>query len=200
MVAWEYPITQLYGYDPSYPLNNGYHKGVDYGCPDGTPVTVNGVTIGLSGHTGAVYGSHLHVGHWKGGTSVASNPQDGKTVSGAVVSEVKEDATNGKYVRVADADGSSWVYLHLSQQLVSVGQKLEGGIVEPADYKVNDGDIQNYFKNFLGRDATEADKQVYRGKTHKDIIYAIIGSGEFQQHQNTGFTPVTEQLFKKGAA
>ncbi len=62
MTAKDFPITQAYGYDPSYPLNGGYHKGVDYGCPSGTEIVVNGVAIGLSGNTGYSSGAHLHVG------------------------------------------------------------------------------------------------------------------------------------------
>lgn len=75
--------------------------------------------------------------------------------------------------------------------------KLIGEIVEPADYRVNDGDIQNYYKNFLGRDAKEEDKKVYRGKTHKDIVYAILGSDEFKQHQLGNYEPVGFPVYKQ---
>lgn len=33
-----YPVTAPFGYDPSYPVNGGYHLGIDYGCPDGSGV------------------------------------------------------------------------------------------------------------------------------------------------------------------
>lgn len=123
MTADQYAVTQPYGYDPTYPLNGGYHKGIDYGCPVGTPVVVNGVTIGLSGKTGAVTGPHLHVGRWVGGAD--TNPVGGFHFNNAVVTQVSSDAVNGNYVRV-QADGASWVYLHLSKQLVTVGQVLQG--------------------------------------------------------------------------
>lgn len=200
MNASDYSVTFPYGAtDPPYGTAAlPYHRGDDRAMPVGTPVVVNGVTIGLSGNTGLSTGAHLHIGHWIGGQDVNPNGQ-GFTINGGVVSQVSGDTTNGDFVRVADADGSSWVYLHLSKQLVSVGQKLEGGIVEPVDYRVNDGDIENYFVNFLGRKPTEADLNVYRGKTHKDITYAIMGSPEFKAYTAGAgnFVPVTDKLFKE---
>lgn len=97
--------------------------------PVGTPVLVNGVQIGLSGQSGEVTGPHLHIGRFVSGKD--TNPHGlGFSVTKGVVSEVGADSTNGKFVRVADADGSSWVYLHLSVQSVKVGAKLEGGAME----------------------------------------------------------------------
>lgn len=125
MNVTDYPITTPYGFVPGYPLNNGFHQGIDYGCPVGTPVVVNGVTIGLSGNTGYSSGPHCHVGKWIGG--VVQNPLNGGfTFNSAVVTEIGEDKTNGKYVRV-QGDNASWVYLHLSNNsLVHIGQVLEG--------------------------------------------------------------------------
>lgn len=122
--ASTYPITTPYGQVAGYPLNNGFHNGIDYGCPVGTPVVVNGVTIGLSGATGYVTGPHLHVGRWIGGT--VTNPVGGFHFNNAVVTQISSDSVNGNYVRI-QADGASWVYLHLSKQLVTVGQVLQGG-------------------------------------------------------------------------
>lgn len=125
MTAFDYPITETYGYHADYPLNNGFHNGVDYGCPIGTPIVINGVQIGVSGATGAVSGQHLHVGHIVGGSPGPISPQDGRNVSGARVTEINEDATNGKYVRLADADGTNWVYLHMSNNhVLNVGDVL----------------------------------------------------------------------------
>lgn len=98
-----------------------YHRGDDRAMPQGTPVVVNGVQIGLSGQTGAADGPHLHVGRFV--NSLDTNPQGGFSFKNAVVTEIGEDDVNGKYVRV-QADGASWVYLHLSKQTAKVGQKL----------------------------------------------------------------------------
>lgn len=132
MTAKDYPITEGFGCQPGYPLNQslcpagqGFHNGIDYGCPEGTPIVVNGITIGISGATGYVTGPHLHVGKWNGGT-VMNPGSGGFSFKSAVVTEINEDPTNGKYVRV-QGDGHSWVYLHMSDnKKVKVGQTLEG--------------------------------------------------------------------------
>src|SRR5258708_7977686 len=144
--ASQYPITELYGCQPGYPLNQnlcppgqGFHRGIDYGCPSGTPIIVNGVEIGLSGATGAVTGPHLHVGRWIGGESTDPGVGNGFHFNSAVVAEVNEDPTNGKYVRV-QGDDASWVYLHMSDNnKVSVGQVLQG---DEMSYP-NNGDLVN---------------------------------------------------------
>lgn len=126
MDASQYPVTTPYGYVKGYPLHNGFHQGIDYGCPVGTPVVVNGVVIGLSGNTGYTFGPHLHLGKWLGG--LVQNPLNGGfNFKSAVVTEINEDADNGKYARI-QGDGFSWVYLHLSDnKRVNVGQVLQGG-------------------------------------------------------------------------
>lgn len=131
--AKDYPITQPYGYDPSYPLNNGFHRGIDYGCPTGTPIVVNGVTIGLSGATGAVTGPHLHLGKWNGTQVLDPGVGNGFQFNSAVVSDVGSDSTNGKYVKIM-GDGYTWVYLHMSDNSkVTIGQQLKGGTMD-AEY------------------------------------------------------------------
>jgi murein DD-endopeptidase MepM/ murein hydrolase activator NlpD len=90
--------------------------------PQGTPVVVNGVQIGLSGQSGFVTGAHLHIGRFVNG--VDTPPHNGGFVfNNAIVTQIASDPTNGNYVRV-QADGASWVYLHLSKQTCKVGQKL----------------------------------------------------------------------------
>ncbi len=121
--ASDYPITQKYGYDPTYPLNNGNHRGIDRIMPIGTPVIVNGVTIGLSGNTGYTTGQHLHIGKFAPNGIVLDPGRQGFNFNSARVVSVSTDATNGKYVRVL-ADGNYFVYLHLSQHTCHVGQVL----------------------------------------------------------------------------
>lgn len=181
MTIWDCPITTPYGQVPGYPLNNGFHNGIDYGAPTGTDVTVNGVIIAKSGNTGYSTGPHCHVGHWRGGTVLDPGKLGGKTVSGAVVSQVAEDSINGKYVRVADADGSSWVYLHLSQQLVTVGQKLEGGLMETL---INEGDLPFIKTGIFGLPVNPGDKDFLVGKTWKQGITDLANGNEVK---NTGF-------------
>lgn len=123
--ASQYPITQPYGYDPSYPLNGGFHRGIDYGCPTRTPVVVNGVTIGLSGATGKVTGPHLHVGKFVGGNVTDPGAGKGFSFSSAIVHSIGHDDVNGNYIRLT-ADGALWVYLHLSEIKVQAGQQLTG--------------------------------------------------------------------------
>jgi hypothetical protein len=141
----DYPVTQDYGYDPGYPLNNSYHKGIDYGCPVGTPVVVNGVQIGLTGATGAVTGPHCHVGRWVGGQ--ATNPgRGGFTFSSAVVYDTGYDAVNGNFVRVT-ADGALWCYLHLSQITTNKGTVLK----QQGDTIMNPDEEANAYRIVLNR-------------------------------------------------
>lgn len=170
MTIWESPVTQLYGFDPDYPINRklnpatnrveGFHTGVDYGCPVGTSVTVNGLVIALSGNTGASTGPHCHVGHWNYGTNIPNKPQEGRIVSGARVSEVGYDATNGHFVRVQDVDGTNWVYLHLSEVKVKVGDKLQGVNMEELERLKKELDIERSInhkrEDFLNRIALAA--------------------------------------------
>lgn len=136
MSAKDFPITFGYGaIDNIYYGPNGsvgaYHRGEDRAMPDGTPVIVNGVEIGLSGQSGTASGPHLHVGRFMGGQDTDPNG-GGFEFANAVVTQVNSDATNGNYVRI-QADGASWVYLHLSSQTVRQGQILvETAPVVPA--------------------------------------------------------------------
>jgi hypothetical protein len=174
MIASDYSITFPYGAtDPPYgTAANPYHRGDDRYMPDGTPVVVNGVLIGYSGHSGWVTGSHLHIGRFINGKD--TNPQGGGfTVNGAVVSQVGEDDTNGKFVRLADADGSSWVYLHLSDNsIVKTGNVLsqlpQYNGEEPQKQEEdmpNNGDVDNVYKLINGRSATDDEKKVYTTKS-----------------------------------
>jgi hypothetical protein len=140
----QFPVTEDYGCQPGYPLNQnicppgqGFHRGVDYGYPEGTPVIVNGVQIGLSGSTGEVTGAHLHIGHWVNGKDVNPNRQGSHVNGGYVVRLVYNDPVNGNYVHIQDADGSYWVYLHLSRIDVQVNQVLNGDDMPYTDEQYN---------------------------------------------------------------
>lgn len=210
--AQDYPITFLYGatdgiyyYTPSAskPKTDNwianYHRGSDRAMPDGTPVLVNGVQIGLSGHTGAASGPHLHIGRFVGG--VDTPPQGGGLVfddsTEAKVTEINEDPVNGKYVRV-QADGASWVYLHLSQQTATVGEVLkQGGETMPNKTytldaqslrilhayvggwdidKCLNGDYDKVFMDAQGwKDANQAIYDIFIGSgTYRDKVKALL--------------------------
>lgn len=141
MQASQYPITTDFGWIKGYPLNIdpttglGFHRGQDRFMPVGTPVFVNGVEIGLSGATGDVTGPHLHIGKFIGGSAVNPNGQ-GFNLSSPFVYDTGFDSTDGNYIRLQDSAGVMWVYLHLSQTLVSKAQILEGVIAMPSEAEV----------------------------------------------------------------
>lgn len=159
----QYPVTEGYGKQPDYPLNNGFHNGIDYGLPMGTPVIVNGVTIGLSNNTGASTGPHLHVGKFINGVVQDPGVDNGFQFNSAVVYDTGSDSTNGNFVRIT-ADGALWVYLHLESILVTKGQVLEENTVSSI------GDVE----------ARILIKHIYGYTNEKDIEGAIpaLLSGE----------------------
>jgi murein DD-endopeptidase MepM/ murein hydrolase activator NlpD len=121
--ASQYPITTGYGQIPNYPLNNGFHRGVDRACPTGTPLLVNGVLIGKTGTTGASTGPHLHLGRFVNGQP--TDPGNGGFILvDATVTETGQDATSGKFIKVRDSGGAVWFYCHLSEILTKAGDKL----------------------------------------------------------------------------
>jgi hypothetical protein len=193
MTAKDYPVTQPYGYDPNYPLNNGFHKGVDYGCPVGTPIVVNGVTIGLSGATGYVTGAHLHVGRWVGGQS--TDPGNGGfDFSSAVVTEINQDATNGKYVRL-QADDASWVYLHMSNNnLVSVGQELKGETSMAADALTRQEIIVIYDLTYEVDDQQVPEQFIaaFMGKPLSELLTLLHSDPTWLDHKKNG-APMSKQ-------
>lgn len=186
--ASQYPVTQGFGYDPNYQGNpQHFHNGIDYGAPEGTPIVVNGVTIGLVGHTGKVYdqngqntihAAHLHVGKWI--NSVVQNPGvgNGFKFDNAVVTTVSEDDINGKFVRIT-GDNFSWVYLHMSDNSkVRVGQVLKGEDNMP-DF--NEGDRVNINRSLYGSDKGYHKDQI--GKPYKNAVEDLLGSQQFLTEQ-----------------
>lgn len=150
--ASQYPITTPFGQVPGYELNNGFHRGEDRAMPTGTPIMVNGVTIGLSGNTGASTGPHLHIGKWNGGTVLPPNG-GGFSFANAVVIDVGYDTTNGNYVKL-QADGYQWVYLHESQVLAIKGQSLKGAPMAASQDIADETVIRLMYDVGLNRDVT----------------------------------------------
>lgn len=136
MTAKDFPVTTPYGWVTGYPLNvnsdgehpgQGFHKGIDYGCPDSTAIVVNGVQIGISGHTGEVTGPHTHIGKWVNGAVQDPGVGNGWQLSNPHVTDIDYDDTNGYYVGLLDASGVRWVYLHMQEKStnVKVGDYLD---------------------------------------------------------------------------
>lgn len=216
--ASTYPITENFGWQQGYPLHTtpsdpavpatektkypgagyGFHTGVDWGCPSGTPIVVNGVVIGLSGATGEVFGPHVHVGKFSSGICV--NPGSPWNFTSAVVTEIAEDSTNGKYVRI-QADGSSYVYLHMSDNTkVEVGQELKGATVK----QLNRGDIVNVYRKFLGHDPTDNDFEYHlnqKGADWNEFTYDLMNNRKdlIQDAQARQITDLQAQLAQQGA-
>lgn len=142
--------------------------------PINTPVLVNGVRIGVSGNTGLSSGPHLHIGRFVNGRDTPPRG-GGFNVSGAVVTGVGSDPTDGNYVRVQDADGASWVYLHLTSQSVKVGDKLIGTGVNIVNYDQVDSMAHAYLNDSI---ANNPGLKYYVGQPVGDVIAAFNGAPE----------------------
>lgn len=196
---FDYPVTTQFGKVAGYPLNNGFHTGIDYGSPVGTPVVVNGVQIALSGNTGASTGPHCHVGHWNGGIVLNPGVGGGKTVNGGKITEIGYDATNGNFVRVGDADGTSWVYLHLSKVTCTKGQVLKEGVT------MVDSDAITYaFWLAFRRPARKEEIDRYNGKvTAATLNLELLKSNERKDLEAkwdsppSGFKPLGKEVYIK---
>lgn len=154
----------------------------------GTPVIVNGVTIGLSNNTGATTGPHLHVGKFVNGVVQDPGVGNGFQFDSAVIFDTGFDSSNGNYVRIA-ADGVLWNYLHLEKVLVSQGQELKGGNPPQEEEVLNEGDVINLYKSMLGRDPSQDEINIYNGKDWKTVVYAFLGSDEFKNRVARGGSP-----------
>jgi len=175
--AQDYPVTFPYG-AKSAPYGTSalpYHRGEDRYMPSGTPILVNGVQIGLSGATGFVTGAHLHIGRWVGGRD--TNPGGGGFYfNNAVVTEVGQDATNGKFVRV-QGDGASWVYLHMSQPTASVNQVLKP-TTNQGGSMASDKTIEQVFAMGLDRAPDPGAYNTYRPLADSILVNSVYTSGE----------------------
>lgn len=170
MLVQDYPVTQGYGLDPDYPLNGGFHRGIDYGCPNGTPLIVNGVTIALTNNTGGSTGPHCHVGKFVDGVVQDPGVGNGFNFNTAIVYDSGSDTLNGNYIRLT-ADGALWVYLHLQKVIAVKGQILRG----VSDMStVGEVEFHDLFEAFFGpmslNAPTEGDRKRWIGSETNTVI------------------------------
>lgn len=201
--ASQYPITTPFGAVKGYPLNPipsmpgyGYHNGVDRAAPLGTPIIVNGVTIGTVDSTGLSTGNHLHIGRFVNGSS--TNPGNGGfQFNSAVVYDTGQDSGNGKYVRLS-ADGAIWVYLHLQSILVTKGQVLKGGSMTTTEQILQSALNAERAKNAVIESALNAERE--KSKIYESALNAArekIKTLEAELATSSEYLPVSEQLYRK---
>ena len=203
--ASQYPVTTPFGQVPGYPLNNGFHNGIDYGCPTGTSVLVNGFKIATSNNTGATTGPHLHVGKYVNGVVQDPGVGNGFKFTSAVVYDTGYDPTNGNYVRVM-GDGALWNYLHLQTILVTKGQILKGDNMAPPIALLTQKQVLDNFHAYGikgdGPGGEPTQKQLDNYSTENPAVmyndFVIYLHNEVQQLQSQAdFVPVTDQLYEK---
>lgn len=149
-----------------------YHRGEDRAMPIGVPILVNGIQIGLSGTSGASSGPHLHIGRYVGSKDTPPNG-GGFNVSGGKVIYTGYDSANGNQVKVADQDGSVWIYDHLSRIDVKIGQELkEGSNME----KPSEAEVYDAFRKYSheGKPANPDQVLYYMGRDKRDLYGDLI--------------------------
>ena len=154
--ASQYKITFPYGaVDDAFYGKGGSigptHRGEDRAMPKNTPIIINGnTTIGFSGNTGASSAPHLHIGRFVNGQATNPNGRGFTLKAPAKVTGVFEDATNGKYVTINDADGVRWVYLHLNSQTATIGQIIKEEDNDMPRRPIDPATVREHYQNYAG--------------------------------------------------
>ncbi len=169
MTAQDFPVT--FGYkaqDGEFYGPNGlvglYHRGNDRSTPTGTPIVIQGVTIGHTGATGKVGGPHLHT---QAGTDVACqdtfDPTPLEFKPGKVVA-TGQGSQWGNYVTIKVGDRYI-TYAHLSWINVIVGQEIK-----EEDMKIPDNDA--WFNRFNKLMVQIRNRQITREEFRKNFVGA----------------------------
>lgn len=198
LTAKDYPVTFKYGattppYSPSRP-----HKGADRACPVGTPIVIDGVTIGLTGRSGKVTGPHLH--NQAGYDKACQNTFDPSRVEfrpGLVVYTRSVDTGDwGKCITMLV--GADYItYAHLSQVNVKVGDIIGGNM----SCKSNQNFIIEAFNATVGRAPQPNEIAYYTGKPHDLVLHEImIGDERREYMRKLGAKDAEIALLKKQLA
>ena len=164
----DYPVTFAYKaqdgkyYGPSGSVGP-YHRGEDRACPAGSPIIVQGTTIGLVGATGLASGPHLHFQCMRGSSDVSPVPY--RWASGRVTT-AGWHSQFGNQIRITHADGTVMIYAHLSKINVSVGQILSptGGNMAGIP------DADNYFGRYNKLMLQVRGRNMTRDEFRKNIV------------------------------
>lgn len=182
----DYPINFPYGSsEPPYSTAHR-HRGDDRAAPLGTPIVIEGITIGKVGMTGMATGYHCHIQEWIGNISNTRKPQN--SFKGGLVTAATSSSDFGNYVTIQTADGWQDSYCHLSEINVKVGQ-----IIGEDDVK-----ITKEMEMALSYLATGA----YPGK---DYNYKFVGTSDvngmitFWSTQQSKITEKMEQTLAQTA-
>lgn len=164
----DYPISFAYkAQDGQYYGPNGsvglYHRGEDRACPTGSPIIVQGVTIGLVGATGLASGPHLHFQCMRGGDV---DPAPYRWAAGKVTT-AGWHSQFGNHIRITHTDGTEMIYAHLSKINVTVGQVL-GGSTGGGDMPIPDHD--NYYGRYNKLMMQVRGREMSRDEFRKNIV------------------------------
>lgn len=161
-----YPIT--FGYkaqDNVFYGPNGrvgpYHRGADRACPIGTPIVINGQTIGLTGNTGLSSGPHCHTQAMKNSQDLNPAPYEFK---GGKVTRARYQYDFGNVVGIKVGTVEIF-YAHLSKINVKIGDTIGDDMYKGKSAKHWYNEYQKYRKFTI------------RWRTRYQDLYKKIKSG-----------------------
>lgn len=94
----------------------------------------------------------------------------------------------------ADPDNSPSHIANRLETYLLGSLRLKGGsqgdtIMEPADYRTNDGDVVNFYVSLLGRQPSPEEIKIYTGRPFKEVISGFTSSPEFKARVDSGLKP-----------
>jgi murein DD-endopeptidase MepM/ murein hydrolase activator NlpD len=173
-----YVVSRPFGvYDPAYAnYPDSLHPGTDWALPHSTPLfaTMDGVVT--------IYDRdpNLKIGRGKEVSIVQDNVKVNTCHMSRIDVRSGQTVKEGKQIGLSGNTGySDGPHLHaeliINNRYVNFDKYLKETIVEPKDYRVNWGDIQNA-KNALGLPINEGDKG-FIGMPFKEFYTALLIKG-----------------------